>query len=328
MTYALSTLSWQDRALAVVEHAGKFWDATQLVPDVLPVQDGRGWMSALERWAEVEASLFHQVLARTPKVPPLPAAPMSQEVLAPLLYPRKVICTGANYREHLGEVGFSSTFDKRTTRPSFFLKPPTTSVVGAGRSVPFPAQTEQFDWEIELAVVIGRRGRHIPVAAALDFVAGYTIGLDLSARDYLLHPGNITGFDSFGGKAFDGSCPLGPRIVPARFIADPQALALRLSVNGELKQDSNTVQMIWPIAEQIAEISAILTLEPGDVILTGTPSGAGLKSGTFLKPGDRIEAEIQHLGSLHLEIAPPVAEPLATPMTPLPPASAGDVTPA
>jgi 2-keto-4-pentenoate hydratase/2-oxohepta-3-ene-1,7-dioic acid hydratase in catechol pathway len=141
-------------------------------------------------------------------------------------------------------------------------------------------------------------------ASALQYVAGYTVGIDLSARDYLLHEGNMAGFDTFGGKAFDDSCPLGPRIVPARFISDPQQLALRLKVNGETKQSANTAEMVWTVAEQIAEMSAVMTLEPGDVILTGTPSGAGLLDGKFLKPGDRIVAEIEKIGRLEVEIIP------------------------
>lgn len=172
----------------------------------------------MDNWPMVEAELNRRLPQLLTSYEPIREALAQEDVLAPLLYPRKVVCTGANYREHMGEVGFSATFDKSRTRPSFFLKPPSTSIVGSGRSVRYPAQTRQFDWEIEMAVVMAKEARHVTAEAALDYVAGYTIGLDLSARDYLLHSGNLTGFDSFGGKAFNHSCPLGPHIVPARFI--------------------------------------------------------------------------------------------------------------
>jgi 2-keto-4-pentenoate hydratase/2-oxohepta-3-ene-1,7-dioic acid hydratase in catechol pathway len=261
-------------------------------------------MALLERWFEIEPVLFERLPGLLAATAPLPAPASADDVLAPLLYPGKVCCTGANYRQHVGEVGLSKTFDKQAVRPSLFFKPPRTAVVGSGRSVRYPEQSAQFDWEIELAVVIGRHARHVSVAAAMDCVAGYTVGIDLSARDYLLHKGNMAGFDTFGGKGFDDSCPLGPGIVPARFVPDPQCLSLRLDVNGEVKQSSNTSEMIWSVAEQIAEMSAILTLEPGDVILTGTPAGSGLSSGRFLKPHDRVRAEIESVGCLEFEIVP------------------------
>lgn len=321
MNYLLSTLNVNGRTVAAVKYGHQFWDIAQLAPDLFAGQNEQGWIAAMDRWPEVDEALSVMVAERTKTVPPLEVNLTQDDILAPLLYPRKVVCTGANYREHLGEVGFSASFDKSVTRPSFFLKPPTTAITGSGKSVQYPAQSGQFDWEIEFAIVIGKQGRHIPVDSALEHVAGYTIGIDLSARDYLLHSGNITGFDPFGGKAFDHSCPLGPHILPARFMDDPQNLDLRLRVNGEVKQSSNTSQMIWSIAEQIAEISAILTLEPGDIILTGTPSGAGLKTGTFLKPGDRIEAEVEKVGTLVVEITDPHPAPVATPLTPSSPAS-------
>jgi 2-keto-4-pentenoate hydratase/2-oxohepta-3-ene-1,7-dioic acid hydratase in catechol pathway len=162
----------------------------------------------------------------------------------------------------------------------------------------------QFDWEIELTAVIGTRARHVSAAQALDHVAGYTIGIDLSARDLLLHPNNVSKMDVFGGKAFDGSCPLGPRIVPSRFVGHPQDLRMKLSVNGDLKQNASTSLMIWSVAEQIEAISSVTTLEPGDVILTGTPAGAAYPHGPFLKVGDRIDAEIEKIGTLSLQILP------------------------
>jgi 2-keto-4-pentenoate hydratase/2-oxohepta-3-ene-1,7-dioic acid hydratase in catechol pathway len=139
----------------------------------------------------------------------------------------------------------------------------------------------------------------------MGHVAGYTIGIDLSARDWQKHPKHLVKFDLFGGKAFDNSNPLGPRIVPAPFL-DPSDLELTLKVNGDIRQHAQTSQMIWSIAEQIEAITQHVTLEPGDILMTGTPSGVGLSTGTYLKVGDRIDAEIEGLGCLTVEIAEPV----------------------
>ena len=169
--------------------------------------------------------------------------------------------------------------------------------------VRYPAHTQKLDWEVELAVVIGKKVRRASQAEATGAIAGYTIGIDLSARDWQFHPKHPFKFDLFGGKSFDDSCPLGPRIVPARFL-DGGNLQLRLSVNGEIKQNANTRDMIWSVVEQITLISEQLTLEPGDVLLTGTPAGVGWATGTYLKVGDKIEAEIEGLGRLAVEIIP------------------------
>ena len=176
-------------------------------------------------------------------------------------------------------------------------------MVGQGRSVRYPAQSEKFDYELELAFVIGKRGRRITPEVALDHVAGYTIGLDLSARDWQRHPKHLVKFDLFGGKVFDDSCPLGPGIVPARFV-DSADLQLRLWVNGELRQDANTSDMIWPVPELVARLSEHVTLEPGDVVLTGTPSGVGLATNTWLAVGDVIDGEITGLGSMQVTVVP------------------------
>jgi 2-keto-4-pentenoate hydratase/2-oxohepta-3-ene-1,7-dioic acid hydratase in catechol pathway len=209
-----------------------------------------------------------------------------------------VIGIGDNYAG-LGKL----RVDKTATRPVFFLKPPTTSVVGPG-PVAYPADVGKLDWEIELAVVIGRTARRIDPAAAAGAIAGYTIGIDLSARDWQFDPRSPVTPDVFGGKAFDGSCPLGPWIVPSALLPDPQALTLTLAVNGIVRQSGTTGSMIWSVCEQIALISNILTLEPGDVILTGTPAGTSIASGSFLSPGDQIDASIEGIGTLSLTIGP------------------------
>jgi 2-keto-4-pentenoate hydratase/2-oxohepta-3-ene-1,7-dioic acid hydratase in catechol pathway len=197
-------------------------------------------------------------------------------------------------------------FRKEDGTPVFFLKPPTTSLVGCGKTVRYPVQSSKFDWEIELAVIIGTTLRRASEEQASKAIAGYAVGIDLSARDWQMNPRHPWKFDLFTGKGFDDSCPLGPKLVPARFV-DPTNLELRLSVNGATKQHSNTRDMIWPVLEQVSIVSEHVTLEPGDILLTGTPAGVGLASDTYLSVGDKIEAEISGLGILHVEIVPDVA---------------------
>ncbi|MBI1204497.1 MAG: fumarylacetoacetate hydrolase [Rhodopseudomonas sp.] len=223
------------------------------------------------------------------------------DLLAPLLYPGKVLCAGANYYDHMAEMGFPDV-KKETQRLFFFFKPPRNAVVGPGDTVTMPRGTQKYDWEIELAAVIGKTARYVTPENALDHVAGYTIGIDLSARDFNQAPDQFYKLDWVAGKATDTSCPLGPFFVPASALPDPQNVALKLAVNGEVKQDSNTGKMIYSIAEQIARASEIMTLDPGDVILTGTPAGVGVPKGTFLKPGDRIDADIAGIGRLTVKI--------------------------
>lgn len=225
-------------------------------------------------------------------------------LLAPLLYPGKVICAGANYYDHMAEMGFPGT--KKETQKLFFFFKTRNSVVGPGATVVMPRGTQKFDWEIELAAVIGKTARYVAPAQALDHVAGYTIAIDFSARDFNQAPDQFYKFDWVAGKAIDTGCPMGPVIVPADAIPDPQKIALRLSVNGAVKQDSTTAQMIYSVAEQIARASEIMTLDPGDVVLTGTPAGVGAPKGTFLAPGDKVEATIEGIGTLAVEIRPPL----------------------
>jgi len=222
-------------------------------------------------------------------------------ILTPLQYPGKVLCAGANYYDHIAEMGVPDV-RKEAQRLFFFFKPPRNALVGPGRTVRYPADSKMFDWEVELAAVIGRSARRLTMANALEHVAAYTIGIDLSARDLNRAPETFYKLDWVAGKAQDTCCPLGPRLVPAKFIRDPQDLALKLSVNGEVKQNARTSGMIFDLREQLVTLSAIMTLDPGDVVLTGTPAGVGLPKKTFLKVGDRVDAEIESIGKLTVEI--------------------------
>jgi 2-keto-4-pentenoate hydratase/2-oxohepta-3-ene-1,7-dioic acid hydratase in catechol pathway len=210
---------------------------------------------------------------------------------APIPRPRKdVFCLGQNYAAHAAESG-----NPPPTAPIYFTKPPTT-VIGPGEAIAYPnGLTTRLDWEVELGVVIGLGGRDIPEARALDYIFGYTVFNDVTARDLQYRTSQW-----FKGKSLDGSCPMGPVIVTADEIPDPQRLRLQLAVNGVKKQDSNTSDMIFSVARIIADLSAGMTLEPGDCISTGTPQGVGdgRKPPEYLKPGDVMNAEVERIGVL------------------------------
>lgn len=218
------------------------------------------------------------------------------KLLAPIPRPRKnIFGIGLNYVEHVAES--SRTLDTAKDlpkQPVIFSKPPTT-VIGPGDAIEHDAKiTQQLDWEIELAVVIGTTARRVAVADALRHVFGYSVMIDMSARDCRRAGQWIY------SKGQDTYAPFGPCIVTADEIADPQALDLSLSVNGQTKQDSNTRHMLFKVNELIADISAGITLEPGDIIATGTPEGvgAGRSPQEWVWPGDVIEGRVQHIGSL------------------------------
>ena len=217
---------------------------------------------------------------------------------APLPVPRKnVFCVGRNYAEHIAEGDRAQKQDVGVTEyPVYFTKPPT-AVIGPGAEIPiFPALSEAIDYEVELAVVIGRAGRNIPKSRAFEHVFGYTILNDITARDVQRRHGG----QYFKGKALDGSCPLGPWIVTAAALGDPHALAIGLTVNGEQRQRGTTAAMIFDIPTLIASLSEGLTLEPGDLIATGTPSGVGyaMEPPCFLGDGDVVVCEVENIGRL------------------------------
>jgi 2-keto-4-pentenoate hydratase/2-oxohepta-3-ene-1,7-dioic acid hydratase in catechol pathway len=217
-------------------------------------------------------------------------------------YPNKLIAIGANYSDHVAEMRGQQEAAPKPEHPVMFVKPASTAMVGPGKVI-YPEGTSKFDWEIELAVVIGKRMRRVSREDAMAGVAGYSASIDFTARDLMRRPE----FERFGcdfllSKGQDTTNPFGPFIVPAPFIRDPHALGLQLSVNGVVKQDSNTRYMIHRIDEQISSISQFVTLEPGDVLITGTPSGVGVRRNEFLKAGDKVVAEIEGIGTLSVEI--------------------------
>jgi 2-keto-4-pentenoate hydratase/2-oxohepta-3-ene-1,7-dioic acid hydratase in catechol pathway len=219
---------------------------------------------------------------------------------APIQWPRKVLCAGINYRKHIREMGGAEP--DGTWRPFFFMKPPTTSVIGPSDPIVIhDGANARYDWEAELAVVIGVGGRDIPVGEARGHIAGYAVANDVTARGYHKRVGvpiDAFVYDWFASKAIDGSLPMGPGVTPAFAVADPQDLRMRLWVNDELQQDESTADMICGIDELVAAASSIVTLEPGDVICTGTPAGVGVGRGLHLRPGDVVRVAVEGLGEI------------------------------
>ena len=300
MRYGLVTVAIGGRTAPGIQMGDRCWLLSEAYATAGLTAAPATLMDALQTWDACRDRIDHAAMGVM--VGGAPAAgllPSDTQILTPVRYPRKVVCSGTNYYDHLREMGILD-FDKRVNKPLFFLKPGSTTLVGPGATAPLPRITSQYDWEIELAAVIGRTVRNVTEAAALDHVAGYSVGIDLTARDLQRQPETAFKFDWYAGKCCDGSCPLGPALVPARFVPDPQNLKLLLQVNGETMQDSNTSEMIFSVRELIVAASRVATLEPGDVLLTGTPAGVGWPKSRFLAEGDTIVAEIGDVGRLEV----------------------------
>ncbi len=249
---------------------------------------------AHEAWEYGKRLVDHQAieeLARRKLAYPLKRV----RLLAPIPEPgRNVFCLGRNYAEHAAERGAAVP-----EHPVYFTKP-GTAVVGPGDDVVHHAVTTELDYEVELAVIIGAGGKDIARADALRHVFGYTVINDVTARDLQKRHAQW-----FKGKSLDTFCPMGPVLVTADEVPDPQALAISLRVNGQMRQQSHTSKMIFPVAQCIEVLSQAMTLLSGDIIATGTPDGVGAATGNFLKPGDRVEAEVEGIGVLANKIVKP-----------------------
>ena len=229
----------------------------------------------------------------------------SVKLLAPIPRPGKVIALAGNFSEHIKEAGLAlglSDSPRKTTVPRPFLMPPTV-VIGPAEQIPWPSYSEEIDYEIELAVVIGKRAKSVSVEGSLDFVAGCTICNDVSARSVTFKKGRAERpwdefYDWLNGKWADGFLPMGPALVLKDEIEDVQNLEMELKVNGDVRQKASTSRMIYPVADIVSFLSHIMTLEAGDVIAAGTPAGVAMTTGKFLQPGDRIECTIEKLGTL------------------------------
>jgi 2-keto-4-pentenoate hydratase/2-oxohepta-3-ene-1,7-dioic acid hydratase in catechol pathway len=270
------------------------------VIDLIEALPGVDWavstLTVLDEWDVAYTRLAELAGQAGVKSRPL----SSVKLMAPVMYPPALYCTGANYQAHANEMSSEGAgVDKATTQPYLFLKAGPHCVVGPDDEIRLPAISKKVDWEGEFAVVIGRRARNVSVADALKYVAGYTIMNDVSLRDLSRRPDwprwNI---DWFGHKTFETGAPMGPWIVPAQQIADPYACQLQLWVNAERQQNSLVSGLIFNISELIEYLSRRVTLLPGDVIATGTPSGVGRPRGLFLKPGDKVRIEVSGIGTL------------------------------
>ncbi|MFC5138986.1 fumarylacetoacetate hydrolase family protein [Actinomycetospora rhizophila] len=259
----------------------------------LPRYAGRTMLDLLDDWDTVVTELRTIEVGALPVLGDVPLA-------APIRFPRKVVCAGANYFAHLAEMGVERP--DPVGAPYFFLKPPTTTVIGPDDAVVLPDRPgRRIDWEAELGLVIGRRARDLDEAEVAGHLAGYTIVNDVSARDRLGRSDAVAppfGFDWTSAKGEDTFCPTGPGITPAFFVRDPQDLHITLTVNGVVKQDSGTADMMNGAFAVVAAASRIMTLEPGDIVATGSPAGVGAPRGEYLAHGDEMVVDISGLGRL------------------------------
>lgn len=259
------------------------------------------WVSsiteAISQWecfsAEIEAfAVQAEPLAMQGDIFPINK---SCTILAPFK-PSTIFGTASNYHEHAEEMN-TILAAKPDSSPYVFMKA-NTSVVGTHANVILPPETQKLDWEVELGVVIGKKARRIKKEDALDYIAGYTVVNDISARDLNHRTDYPFKHDWFRGKSWDTFCPMGPTFVPKSCVEDTHNVKLALFLNGKQMQNGNTSELIWDVFEQIEYLSSILTLQPGDVIMTGTPAGVGKGIGLFLKNGDVLEASAEGIGTI------------------------------
>ena len=267
---------------------------------------------ALQDWETHAATLRAMAasapaLARAGKVRALAQSPndMDSVRLGVPYTPGRIFGAASNFRDHAAEMG-TALAPRAESAPFCFMKA-ETSVTATETDVVMPPSTAMLDWEVELGVVIGKTCRNVPVAQAYDVVAGYLVVNDVTARDLNRRSDYPFKHDWFRGKSHDTFGPIGPWLVPAGCVATPQKLRLQLTVNGDTMQDGCTSEMIFSIAEQIAYLSSMLTLKPGDLLMTGTPDGVGMGRGVFLKPGDVMVATAEGIGSIRNTVVAGVA---------------------
>lgn len=242
----------------------------------------------IDRWSLLQSEI-RLLLSQSPARLRVSAV----RLLAPIARPGKIMAISLNYADHIAESGM-----KNPERQLWFSKGSNT-VHGPNDPVELPRVSSQVDYEVEMVVVIGKGGRHISREHALDAVFGYCVGNDVSARDWQLSTPQWT-----LGKSFDTHGPFGPWITTADQVDDPHNIGIRCFVNGEMRQNSNTRHLVFNVAEQIAHLSKVMTLNPGDLVFTGTPGGVGVATKTFLQAGDRVRCEADHLGAIENAFQP------------------------
>jgi len=298
--HALATCTAGNRRTLALVLDGRLFDWEQVL--TLSGETGAGLKGAtvdglLQVWPQVERPIARLAAAASElvaasRLPPIEPGPALHAPFAPA----RIFAAASNYHEHAREMG-TQLAARSESSPYVFLKA-ETSVADPGAPVIRPPGVERLDWEVELGAVIGTGGRRIPVDRALEHVAGYVVFNDVTSRDLTRRTDYPFSHDWFRGKSFDTFGPMGPWFVPRACIADPQALRLTLEVNGERMQDGSSGEMIFSVAEQIAYLAEIVTLKPGDLIATGTPTGVGMGRGVFLKPGDVMRAAIEGIGAI------------------------------
>lgn len=287
-TWALAAIDDRGADIAVALLA-----SGDIVPvDVLPA--GMAPIDVLRRWDEFASELRSWT--------PDPAKKLEGvRLVAPVRYPAKLVCIGVNYFDHRQEMDSERDAEGKVGEVFMFLKPPTTAIVGPGEDVLIRGPDDKIDWEAEIGVVIGRGGRFIPQDEALDHIAGYTLANDISARGPFMPPNPChpaVQYDWIAQKAQDTHCPIGPGVVPSWFIPDPDNIPFSLTVNGIEKQNGNTREFVHHTAKIIAAVSEYMTLEPGDIIATGTCGGVGFAKGEFMVDGDVVEINSPLIGTL------------------------------
>jgi 2,4-didehydro-3-deoxy-L-rhamnonate hydrolase len=296
--FGIATYELNGRRAAGLAVGGKLYDAHAALKHVdqdAPLADLDALIAGWATHGAAAVERFERA-ARAIEAGTAGLAPLEGHRLCVPFQPRRIFAAASNYYEHAREMG-TELAPREESTPYMFMKA-ETSVVPTLANVVIPPHAERVDWEVELAVVIGKAGRHIAQRDAYDHIAGYTILNDVSARDLNRRSDYPFKHDWFRGKSFDTFGPLGPWFVPRACIAEPQNLRMRLAVNGEMMQDGNTSEMIFNIAEQIEYLSTILTLQPGDLIATGTPTGVGMGRGIYLKAGDVMVASIDGIGTI------------------------------
>jgi 2-keto-4-pentenoate hydratase/2-oxohepta-3-ene-1,7-dioic acid hydratase in catechol pathway len=290
-TWKLLTFTTGDYPRAGIKAGERIYDAAAL----LGAQEGSlSVLDILNDWDRKRAAIEKAAEAPSGKG----YADNEVRLLAPVLFPSVYYCAASNFYDHSKEMRPDRNVTRDGKQPYFFIKPGVHTTVGPGEKIRVPGVTQKLDWELEIGAVIGKPAFNVPVERALDYVAGYTLCNDLSARDLGKREDWHFGADWFGQKVFEGAMPQGPWIVPTDQVGDPQVLDMKLWVNDTLMQNSNSRNMVFNIAEQVEYLSRRMILRPGDIIATGTPSGVGAPRGIFLKAGDSIRMEVEKIGSM------------------------------
>ena len=298
--YRLATISFRGHRYVGIEIAGQmvdlslgyeyFKEATGK-KDLFKAKHNYTMLDVLDEWDlfldifSAMVPFYYEALKKNNKSLPFVYQEEEVKFLPPILYPNRVLNAGSNYYDHALEMGAAEPV-KEGHEPYFFYKGRSHNLIGHGEAIRLTPRSHYVDWEAELAVVIGRKGKNVPASQALDYVAGYTCYNDVSARDRMMRHNETFLYDWFSNKGNDTFGPIGPYVVPRQFVPDPQNIGIRCYVSGELMQDTNTRLMVWNVAELIETASSVTTLSPGDVIATGTGAGVGMAKGIKVKHGE------------------------------------------